>query len=84
MREKRGRDNEGERERADYSSGVNLFQSDQWLRRNNSIQLRTVDAQAALRRTPGKDPLTAKFNNVRSNKEAVKTTDLDLANKYSS
>lgn len=29
MREKRGRDNEGGREKADYSTGANLPQSDQ-------------------------------------------------------
>lgn len=59
MREKRSRGNEGGRERADYSSGVNLPQSDQRVRWNNSLQLHTVDTQAAQRGTRGKDFSTA-------------------------
>lgn len=36
--EKRGRDNEGGIERVELSSGVNLSQSDQSVRRTNSLQ----------------------------------------------
>lgn len=47
-REKRGRDNAEGIERVEHSSGVNLSQSDQCVRRTNALQVHRVDAQAAL------------------------------------
>lgn len=51
-REKRGRDNEGGIESAELPSAVNLCQSDQHVGRTNSLQVHSVDTQAALTVTP--------------------------------